>query len=130
EQNLRAVGPALRLEEADITDAAAVRRIVAQVKPAAIIHLAAMAGVRPSIERPAIYARVNIEGTVNLLQAAADNQVAKFLFASSSSVYGNHSTVPFSEADPVFEPISPYAASKRAGELICYTYWHLYKLPI
>lgn len=130
EQNVRAVGSGLKLEEADITDGPAVRRIVDRVKPAALVHLAAMAGVRPSIERPAEYAHVNVEGTINLLQAAVENKVSKFLFASSSSVYGNHSKVPFSEADPVFEPISPYAASKRAGELICYTYWHLYRLPI
>jgi UDP-glucuronate 4-epimerase len=86
--------------------------------------------VRPSIERPAHYCRVNIEGTTNLLQAAVDNGVKKFIFASSSSVYGNFGRVPFSEEDPVVEPISPYAATKRAGELICYSYWHLYKLPI
>jgi UDP-glucuronate 4-epimerase len=89
-----------------------------------------MAGVRPSIEQPSHYANVNVVGTTNLLEAAVRNKVEKFLFASSSSVYGNNSRVPFSENDPVEEPISPYAATKRAGELICYTYSHLYKLPI
>jgi UDP-glucuronate 4-epimerase len=89
-----------------------------------------MAGVRPSIEQPAYYARVNVEGTTCLLQAAVEHKVGKFLFASSSSVYGNLSKVPFSEKDPVANPISPYAATKRAGELLCYTYWHLYRLPI
>lgn len=123
-------GQKIDVEEIDITDAAAVNRVVAKTRPAAILHLAAMAGVRPSIERPAHYARVNIEGTTNLLQAAVENKVGKFLFASSSSVYGNLARVPFSENDPVAEPISPYAATKRAGELLCYAYWHLYRLPI
>lgn len=130
ELNLKCVGSKLRVEELDITDGPRINALIAKAKPTAILHLAAMAGVRPSIERPAHYARVNIEGTTNLLQAAVDHKVAKFLFASSSSVYGNASRVPFSEADEVNEPISPYAATKRAGELLCHTYWHLYKLPI
>lgn len=130
EQNIRAIGDGIDVEEIDITDAAAVERVVSQAKPAAIIHLAAMAGVRPSIARPAHYARVNVEGTVHLLQSAVAHKVPKFLFASSSSVYGNASKVPFSEDDPVDQPISPYAATKRAGELICHTFWHLYKMPI
>lgn len=129
EANVKAVGPRLELHEMDICDGAAVGRLVAQVKPAVILHLAAMAGVRPSIVRPAHYVRVNVEGTTNLLQAAVDNKVGRFVFASSSSVYGNASKVPFSEEDPVDQPISPYAATKRAGELICHTYWHLYRLP-
>ena len=95
----------------DITDGPAISSLVAKVKPSAIIHLAAMAGVRPSIERPAYYAKVNVTGTTNLLQAAAENGVGKFLFASSSSVYGNNSSVPFREDDPVENPISPYAAT-------------------
>lgn len=130
EANLKCVGPNLDLHEMDILDAPAVNKLIAQIKPFAILHLAAMAGVRPSIEQPSYYAKVNIEGTTNLLQAAVENKVAKFLFASSSSVYGNASKVPFSEEDPVDQPISPYAATKRAGELICSTYWHLYRLPI
>jgi UDP-glucuronate 4-epimerase len=131
EANLKAVGPDLDLEELDIAnDAQRLSRLIATLKPTAILHLAAMAGVRPSIERPAYYCRVNLEGTTNLLQSAVDNKVAKFLFASSSSVYGNASRVPFSELVPVDEPISPYAATKRAGELLCHTFWHLYKLPI
>ena len=89
-----------------------------------------MAGVRPSIEQPTYYARVNVEGTTQMLQAAVNHKVRRFVFASSSSVYGNLRRVPFREDDPVSEPISPYAASKRAGELICYTYWHLYRLPV
>ena len=132
EMNLRTIrgGEGIDVQVVDITDGNAIDVLVARTKPAAILHLAAMAGVRPSIEQPAYYARVNVEGTTHLLQAAVRHKVGKFLFASSSSVYGNLSKVPFSEDDPVAEPISPYAATKRAGELLCYTYWHLYKLPI
>jgi UDP-glucuronate 4-epimerase len=130
EMNLRSIKPAIDVAEIDITDGDAIDSLVAKSKPIAILHLAAMAGVRPSIEQPAYYARVNVEGTTHLLQAAVNHKVGKFLFASSSSVYGNAAKVPFSEEDPVEEPISPYAATKRAGELICYTFWHLYKLPI
>src|SRR5882762_4663053 len=118
------------VEEIDITDGPAISRLIGRIKPYAILHLAAMAGVRPSIERPVYYSKINVEGTTHLLQAAVENKVAKFLFASSSSVYGNQKKVPFSEEDDVNEPISPYAATKRAGELICHSYWHLYKLPI
>ena len=120
----------LEVEEIDITDGVAIDRLVAKTRPRAILHLAAMAGVRPSIEQPAYYARVNVEGTTHLLQSAVRHNVGKFLFASSSSVYGNLARVPFNEEDPVGEPISPYAATKRAGELLCYTYWHLYRLPV
>ncbi len=136
EMNLKSVGVGkglgnrFEVEEIDITDGAAIDMLVAKAKPVAILHLAAMAGVRPSIEQPAYYARVNVEGTTHLLQAAVRHKVGKFLFASSSSVYGNMAKVPFSEEDPVSEPISPYAATKRSGELLCYTYWHLYKLPV
>jgi UDP-glucuronate 4-epimerase len=133
EMNLKcmaASGEAIDVEELDIIDGPGISRLIAALKPDAILHLAAMAGVRPSIERPAHYANVNVVGTTNLLQAAVSSGVKKFLFASSSSVYGNLARVPFSEEDPVAEPISPYAATKRAGELICYTYWHLYKLPV
>ncbi len=118
------------VEEMDITDGPAIAGLVKKIKPYAILHLAAMAGVRPSIERPVYYAKVNVEGTTHLLQAAVENGVEKFLFASSSSVYGNQKKVPFSEEDDVNEPISPYAATKRAGELICHSYWHLYRMPI
>jgi UDP-glucuronate 4-epimerase len=137
EMNLKSVAShasggehAVDVEEIDITDGDAIDRLVARTKPVAILHLAAMAGVRPSIEQPAYYARVNVEGTTHLLQSAVKHGVRKFLFASSSSVYGNLGRVPFSENDPVAEPISPYAATKRSGELLCYTFWHLYKLPV
>lgn len=86
--------------------------------------------MRPSIERPASYAAVNVDGTVNLLDAAVAYGCSKFLFVSSSSVYGNNEQVPFREDHPVDHPISPYAATKKAGELICHSYWHLHRLPI
>jgi UDP-glucuronate 4-epimerase len=132
EQNLKSVGVGSRfdVEELDICNGPAIEKLVALIKPVAILHLAAMAGVRPSIEQPAYYARVNVEGTTHLLQAAVKHSVKKFVFASSSSVYGNLAKVPFSEEDPVSEPVSPYAATKRAGELIAYTFWHLYKIPV
>ena len=118
------------LLELDIRDAAGVGRAFAEHRPDAVVHLAAMAGVRPSIERPAYYTQVNLDGTVNLLDAAVSRGVERFVFASSSSVYGNNDKVPFAEDDAVNEPISPYAATKRAGELICHTYHHLHGLPL
>lgn len=122
--------PAFTLVEADIRDREKVLRTFEQHRPAAVVHLAAMAGVRPSIERPAYYTDVNLSGTVNLLDAAVAQNVKQFLFASSSSVYGNNPKVPFAETDPVDHPISPYAATKKAGELICHSYWHVHHLPI
>src|SRR5688572_14538611 len=132
EMNLKTIkgGEGIDVQVVDITAGNAIDVLVARTKPAAILHLAAMAGVRPSIEQPAYYARVNVEGTTHLLQAAVKHKVGKFLFASSSSVYGNAPKVPFGEEDDVEQPISPYAATKRAGELICYTFWHLYGLPV
>ncbi len=118
------------LVEADIRDRAAVLDAFATHKPEAVVHLAAMAGVRPSIERPDYYCSVNLDGTVNMLDAAAALNVARFAFASSSSVYGNNPKVPFAEADNVDHPISPYAATKKAGELICHSYWHVHRMPI
>jgi UDP-glucuronate 4-epimerase len=122
--------PRFALVEADIRDRAAILETFARYRPAAVVHLAAMAGVRPSIEQPAYYTAVNIDGTVNLLDAAVTHGVERFLFASSSSVYGNNPKTPFAETDPVDHPISPYAATKKAGELLCHTYHHLYHLPI
>ncbi|MCH8330810.1 MAG: GDP-mannose 4,6-dehydratase [Bacteroidetes bacterium] len=95
-----------------------------------VIHLAARAGVRPSIEQPILYYDVNINGTLNLLETMRKHECKQLLFASSSSVYGNNEEVPFSESDPVDHPISPYAASKKAGELLCYTYHHLHNFNI
>ena len=91
-----------------------------------VIHLAARAGVRPSIADPALYERVNIAGTVNLLEFCREKNINKFIFASSSSVYGGNKKIPFSEIDNVDHPISPYAATKKAGELLCHTYHSLY----
>ena len=123
-------GGRFEFEQIDITDAPRLAQLVARVLPDAVLHLAALAGVRPSIERPAMYARVNVEGTAHLLDAAVKHGVRRFVFASSSSVYGNTAKVPFAEDDPVDEPISPYAATKRAAELLCHTYWHLHRLPV
>jgi UDP-glucuronate 4-epimerase len=96
----------------------------------AVVHLAAMAGVRPSIENPLLYNDVNIGGTLNILEACRSHQIKRIAFASSSSVYGNNEKVPFSEADPVDHPISPYAATKKAGELICHNYHYLYDMSV
>lgn len=121
--------PAFRLIEADIRDQPAMEQAV-EPDTDVIVHLAARAGVRPSIAEPALYADVNINGTVTLLEIARQRNIPRFVFASSSSVYGNNKKVPFSEDDNVDFPISPYAATKKAGELICHTYHHLYGLAI
>lgn len=118
-----------QLIEADIRDAEAMDKAVGSGIDI-IIHLAARAGVRPSIEQPVLYTDVNINGTVSLLEAAKKHEIDKFIFASSSSVYGNNKKVPFAEDDNVDFPISPYAATKKAGELICHTYCHLYDISI
>jgi UDP-glucuronate 4-epimerase len=117
-----------KLIEGDIRDTAAVGAALGQNQFDAVVHLAAKAGVRPSIDDPVGYVDTNINGTVTLLEAARAVGVSKFIFASSSSVYGNNDKVPFSEMDNVDFPISPYAATKKAGELICYTYSHLYDM--
>ncbi len=118
------------VREGDIRDEGLVGALHEEFRPDAVVHIAAMAGVRPSIENPKLYAEVNLDGTVNLLDAAVATGVKKFVFASSSSVYGNNEKVPFSEDDPVDEPISPYAATKRACELLAHSYWHLHRLPV
>lgn len=130
-RNLESAMPNARFElvESDIRDRAAVLDVFAKHRPAVVVHLAAMAGVRPSIERPDYYAAVNVSGTVNLLDAAVTHGCERFLFASSSSVYGNNPKTPFGEEDNVDHPISPYAATKKAGELLCHTYWHVHRLP-
>ena len=97
---------------------------------ASVVHLAAMAGVRPSIENPLLYNEVNVTGTLNLLEECRRSGVRRLAFASSSSVYGNNEKVPFAETDPVDLPISPYAATKKAGELLCHNYHHLYGLSV
>lgn len=114
------------LIEGDIRDAPAVDRLFAEGKFDAVIHLAARAGVRPSLQEPILYEDVNCIGTLRLLEAARRHGPGLFLFGSSSSVYGINEKVPFAEDDPVNQPISPYATTKRAGELLCYNYHHLY----
>ncbi len=115
-----------RLFEADIRDQSALEEIFAANSFDCIVHLAARAGVRPSLEQPLLYAETNINGTMNLLEMARAHAVKQFVFGSSSSVYGINAKVPFSEDDPIRQPISPYAATKAAGELLCHTYTHLY----
>jgi UDP-glucuronate 4-epimerase len=120
------------LLEGDICDEAFMAEAANREGPFdAIIHLAARAGVRPSIANPLSYERTNIAGTMVLLElAASQTPRPRVVFASSSSVYGNNVKVPFSESDPVDHPISPYAATKKACELLCHTYHHLYDIPI
>lgn len=119
-----------RVVEADISDASMINEIFAGSRFDAVVHLAARAGVRPSLERPLEYEKTNVAGTYSLLEAARTNKVARFIFGSSSSVYGVNSKVPFSEEDPVAHPISPYAATKIAGEAACHAYSHLYGMRI
>ncbi len=114
----------------DITDQRKLDRVFEEEQPDKVIHLAARAGVRPSLEDPLLYQKVNIEGTLNILEACRKYQVKQLIFASSSSVYGGQTGVPFSEEDRADRPISPYAATKRAGEMLCFNYHHLYHLPI
>ena len=122
--------PSFQLIEGDILDEALLEKIFENHHFDGIVHLAARAGVRPSVLQPKLYQEVNIRGTLNLLELAKQYQIKKFVFASSSSVYGNNKKVPFSESDPVDNPISPYAATKKTGELICYTYSALYSISI
>ena len=122
--------PSFSFLEGDIRDASALARWGEGIPPDALIHLAAKAGVRPSLADPAGYADVNVLGTIRMLEWARDRRVPKVLFASSSSVYGGNTKVPFSEDDFVDHPVSPYAATKKAGELLCHTYSHLYGMSI
>ena len=115
--------------EGDIRDNEFLKEVFSN-KIDSIMHLAAMAGVRPSIEDPSLYYDVNITGTVNLLEICRENNIKQFVFASSSSVYGNNEKVPFAESDRVDNPISPYAATKKSGELLCHTYHHLFDMNI
>jgi len=114
----------------DLTDRAALDELFGRVRFEQVIHLAARAGVRPSLAEPALYQRVNVEGTVNVLEAARKNGVKKIIIASSSSVYGVNAKVPFSESDPIFSAISPYAASKLACESLGHVYHHVYGLDV
>ncbi len=124
----KALGAGFRSVEGDIRDISLLESVFNENKPDTVLHLAACAGVRPSIADPLLYASVNIMGTINMLECVKRHGVKSFVFASSSSVYGNNETIPYSEADAADQPISPYAATKRAGELLCHTYSHLYKV--
>ena len=130
--NLESIGKIAAFDffEQDICAMERLKEIVKRFRPDAIVHLAARAGVRPSIEHPLLYEKVNVAGTVNLLEVCREFGVSRLIFGSSSSVYGASTRVPFTEEEAGLRPISPYAATKLAGELFCYTYAHLYKLPV
>ena len=119
-----------KLIQGDIRERGLLKQIFKDNEIDVVLHIAARAGVRPSIRDPVLYEEVNIRGTVNLLEAIRLNNVDKFIFASSSSVYGNCKNIPFSEDEKLDSPISPYAATKKAGELLCHTYHYLYGMSI
>jgi UDP-glucuronate 4-epimerase len=129
-RDIQALAKPFEFFHGDLCDADAVNEIFSSVKFDQVIHLAARAGVRPSLEQPALYQRVNVEGTVNILEAARKNGVKKITIASSSSVYGLNSKVPFSESDVVNSPISPYAASKLACESLGHVWHHIHKMDV
>lgn len=112
----------------DIRNAPAMRELFEKERPERVVHLAARAGVRPSLQAPVLYEEVNVVATIHLLELSKEFQVENFVFASSSSVYGINSKVPFREDDPIEKPISPYATTKRSGELLVFNYSHLYDL--
>jgi len=118
------------LIEGDILDIPMLQQIFTDNKFDIVVHLAARAGVRPSIKEPLLYEKVNVQGTMHLLEQCKEKGIHKFVFASSSSVYGANKKVPFFEDDSVDNPISPYAATKKAGELICFTYHRLYDISV
>lgn len=132
-ENLALLAPheGFSCREGDIRDRDAVRAVLDEAgEGTAIVHLAAMAGVRPSIESPAHYSDVNLTGTSILLEEAAARGLKRFVFASSSSVYGERTNAPFRETDPVDHPVSPYAATKKAGELLCHTFHHVHRMDV
>ena len=130
-RNLKAVEshPRFRLLELDIRDAGRLEDSI-ESRVDAVVHLAARAGVRPSIEQPSLYCDVNVNGTLALLEYCRRQTISRFVFGSSSSVYGNDARAPFQESEAADRPISPYAATKRAGELLCYTYHHLHHICV
>ena len=119
-----------KLIKGDILDDSLLNQIFTENQFDVIVHLAARAGVRPSVEQPKLYEEVNIRGTMNILEMAKEHNIKKVVIASSSSVYGNNKKIPFSESDAVDNPISPYAATKKACELLSYTYFALYDISI
>ncbi len=128
QEAMKATG--FELAPVDICNRGKLARILSGQKFDVVIHLAARTGVRPSLLEPQLYQEVNIGGSLNLLEAFKENQPAAFIFASSSSVYGASTRLPFQEDDPADFPLSPYAATKRAGELLCRSYSRIYHLPI
>jgi len=118
------------LAEGDIRDLEFCRSVFEKYRPEKVVHLAALAGVLPSLTHPLLYEEVNCKGTLNLLECAREFGVQRFVFSSSASVYGLNRKLPFSEDDPVEQPMSPYAATKRAAELYCYTYHQLYGISV
>lgn len=122
--------PGFTMVEGDLCDEPCLDALFRGPRFDGVIHLAAWAGVRPSIQRPDIYVDSNLRGTTNLLERVRRNGAARFVFASSSSVYGGRDTVPFRETDNVDRPISPYAATKKAGEVLCYAWHHLHGVPV
>ena len=128
--NIAAVEDKITVHKADLRDASAVKTVFHSGKFETVIHLAARAGVRPSITQPQLYYDTNVDGTLHLLEAARAVGIDRFIFASSSSVYGLAKTVPFSEDLHLTQTLSPYAATKIAGEFLCSTYSHLYRMRI
>ena len=129
-QNIAAVAKDVAIHHLDLRDSGAVRNLFHREKFEAIAHLAARAGVRPSIQNPQLYYDTNVDGTLHLLDAARVTGVERFIFASSSSVYGNSKSVPFSEDRQLIQTLSPYGATKIAGEFLCSTYSHLYGMRV
>ncbi|MBI3653904.1 MAG: GDP-mannose 4,6-dehydratase [Acidobacteria bacterium] len=123
-------GSNLTIYQADITDEKSVNEIFSYHDFDCVVHLAARAGVRPSLENPLAYEATNVRGTYVLLEAARQTKVPQFIFGSSSSIYGINAKIPFTENDHVWQTISPYAATKLAGEAICHTYSHLYGMRV
>jgi UDP-glucuronate 4-epimerase len=128
--NLSAVASKIRIYQVDLRDNAALRDLFHREKFDVVAHLAARAGVRPSIQQPQLYYDTNVKGTLNLLDAAQVSGLERFIFASSSSVYGADRQVPFSEDRPLHQTLSPYAATKIAGEFLCSTFSHLYQMRV
>ncbi|WP_232696493.1 GDP-mannose 4,6-dehydratase [Brevibacillus daliensis] len=124
------VHPHYTFKEYSILDRAGINQLCEEWQPDLIVHLAAKAGVRPSVESPQTYFDTNVTGTVNIMDAAVTQSVKKVILASSSSVYGLNQTTPFAETDPILDPASPYGASKIAGEAIGRSYSHCYSLPV
>ncbi|MFL6569331.1 MAG: GDP-mannose 4,6-dehydratase [Chthoniobacterales bacterium] len=128
--NISCVAKDIRIHELDLRNGVAVCELFQRERPEAVMHLAARAGVRPSIQAPELYYETNVRGTLHLLEAARAIDLERFIFASSSSVYGISQVVPFSEDQHLTQTISPYAATKIGGEFLCSTYSHLYKMRI